>query len=161
GSAIKCDHRRPTSHGFDHHQSEGFRPINRYQQPNRAAEKLCFFLVADFSDIFNKRRPQKRLYDLFVVFLIDTIDLGGNFKWYAAPPGDSNGLVHGLFWCDSAECGQVSRLCWTRRQQILGNAVIDRFYPISLQDWSALRIGDRNEGRSAERFEDRLMLWKI
>ena len=39
--------------------------------------------------------------------------------------------------------------------------MINRSYPVGLQDWPALRIGNRNEGRSVKCFEDRLMLRQI
>ena len=52
-AAIEGDDRRAAGHGFDHHQAERLRPIDRHQQRDRAAQKLGFILVVDFADIFD------------------------------------------------------------------------------------------------------------
>ena len=39
-AAIERDHRRAAGHGFDHHQAERLRPIDRNQQSDRAAQEI-------------------------------------------------------------------------------------------------------------------------
>ena len=54
-AAVIGDHRRAAGHGFDHHEAERLRPVDRHQQADRAAEEIGFLAVADLADIFDQR----------------------------------------------------------------------------------------------------------
>src|SRR5262249_48188726 len=69
-SAIECNHRGATGHSLDHHEPEGFGPVNRDQQGKRAAQKFGLFLVADLANVFDEWCIQKWLDDIFVIFAI-------------------------------------------------------------------------------------------
>jgi len=52
-TAVVGDDRRAAGHGFDHDEPERLRPVDRNQEPDRAAEEIRFLAVADLADVFD------------------------------------------------------------------------------------------------------------
>ena len=61
GAAIERNNRRATSHGFDNHQSERLRQVDRHDQRDGAAQELGLLRVCDLADEFDMRFGEKRL----------------------------------------------------------------------------------------------------
>jgi len=75
GPSIIGDHRCPARHGFDHHEAEGFRPIQRCEQRERSAEEFRFFPVADLADVLGTRRVEQGFDFLREVVAVHAVDL--------------------------------------------------------------------------------------
>src|ERR1051325_3521827 len=53
-TAAKRHRRGAAGHSFDHHETEGLRPIDRKDLRIRVREERLLFLVADLADIFDQ-----------------------------------------------------------------------------------------------------------
>src|SRR6185503_7060682 len=97
-TAVIGYNRRAAGHGFDHHEAERLRPVDRYQKADRATEEIGFLAVADLADEFDQRIGLDERGDQFViVFLVGAIDLGRDLERNAAPGSDTDGAIHALF----------------------------------------------------------------
>src|SRR6202035_5097204 len=84
-AAIVGDDGRAARHRLDHHEAERLRPIDWDEQPDRAAQKSRFLVVADFSDVLDQRAVvDQRTYEFIVIILVGAVDLGGDLQRYAA-----------------------------------------------------------------------------
>ena len=83
-AAVVGNHRCTAGHGLDHDEAERLGPVDRKQQPDCAAQKIRFFVVADLADIFDEWMVHQRANDFIVIFLIRSIDLRGDLHRHAA-----------------------------------------------------------------------------
>ncbi len=49
------NYRRPAREGFDHHETEWLRPVNREKQRQRSAKKFVFLFIIYFADKLHSR----------------------------------------------------------------------------------------------------------
>ncbi len=118
-AAVIGDHRRAAGHRLDHHQAERLRPVDRHQQPDRAAQEFRLLGIADLADEVDQRIVlDQRANEFVVIFLVGAIDLGGDLERNAAAGGDLDRAVDALFRRDAAEHGQIAGRHRLRRQQL-------------------------------------------
>src|SRR6266480_7220945 len=135
------NYRRTACHRFDHDEAERLWPVDRDQQPNRAAEEVRFFVVADFADVFDQRVAlDQRTNEFIVVLLVGPIDLRRDLERNAASGRDLDRPVHALFRRDPAKHAEISRGHRPRHQQLFGQPVMDGAHPIGLQHRTPLRV---------------------
>src|SRR3546814_8324921 len=75
------DDGRATRHGLDHHQAEGFRPVDRNNQRNGAAQELRLLSIADLADILDSGSIEQRPNRFLEIFLIRAVDFRGDLQW--------------------------------------------------------------------------------
>ena len=109
-AAVVGDHGRAARHGFDHDETERLRPVDRKQQPDRAAEEIRFFGVADLADIFDQTDAvDQRADEFIVVFLVGPVDLGRDLERNAASDRDLDRPIDAFFRRDPAQYREISR----------------------------------------------------
>src|SRR5260221_5807317 len=95
-AALESDGGSTASHGINHRESKGFRPINGKQIGVSVAQEFTLLLVVNLADEFDIRRGQQVLDFAFVVGAIHAVDFGRNLKRHVEFDGDFDGTVNPL-----------------------------------------------------------------
>src|SRR5262252_6077213 len=107
-SAVPGDDRSSACHGFDHDQSEGFRPADREYQRQRVGEKLRLVLRADLANELDQRIIEERADDAVEIDLVGTVHLGSDTQRNACGPCEPYGTVRPLLRCNPAKKGEIA-----------------------------------------------------
>ena len=139
-AAIECDDWRAAGHSFDHHKSEGLRPVDRNDQRDRAAKKFGLLSVSDLADVFDVRFGEQRSDHFFEIIVIDRVDFRCDLERQAAALGDVDGAVNPLFRGNAAQKSEIRRFRGHGPEEILRHSVVNRADPISIRRGPPLRI---------------------
>src|SRR5215207_6279337 len=93
----KRDYWCAAGHRFDHHQTEGLRPINRKQQSRRAGEKLLFGFIIDFASKTDLIAINLRFKLFLEIAPFGTWYFGCDTKRHLRCARDSNGSIGSFF----------------------------------------------------------------
>src|SRR6516165_731079 len=146
-SAVPGDDRSSTCHGFDHDQSEGFRPAYREYQCQRVGEKLRLVLRADLTNELDQRIIEQRTDDALEINLVGSVHLGSDAQRNACGAREPDGTVGPFLRCNAPEKGEITavggvRVPVTPRSDPMG----DGGKPVGLGQRIALMIGDGYQG---------------
>ena len=146
-AATPRDDRRAARHRFDHHDAEGFGPIDREQQRRRVAEELRLLRIADLADERDIGRAVQQRRDLaLVVRLVLAVDLRRDLQGHAHASCDGDRAIHALLRRNAAEEREiVAARIRIERQQRRRQTVVDRADPVRIAQRAALVVGNRRE----------------
>ena len=119
-AAAERNHRRAAGHGFNHYQTERFRPVDRKNQRIGVTQKILLTPVIDFTDTLDQRIVEQGFYVLVKVLAIGGVNLRGDFKFHAGAFGDLDGAINAFFRRNSPDEGEIIAAPGSSRQQILG-----------------------------------------
>src|SRR5581483_9193264 len=149
-TARPCDHRRAARHGLDHHQPEGFRPIDGKEQRVSVAEKVALLLLPDLADELDAGALEQRLDARLEVVAIGLVDFRRYAQFHTGALGDLHGAIDALFGVDTPEKGQILPGPGTKGTKLLRQTVINRGHPIGEIHRLALVVADGDQGNIAE-----------
>ncbi len=96
-TVIPRNNRRPASHGFDQHQTEGFGPIDRKQQRFGSTYEQILILIPYLADIVNAISVQERLHNLVKIGSVYVVDLRSKRQRKSCTTGNFDGAIRALF----------------------------------------------------------------
>src|SRR5437879_6597191 len=99
--------RSTASHGLNHRESKGCRPIDGKQIGVSVAQEFTLLLVVDLADEFDIRHGQQMLDFAFVVGAIHAVDFGRNLKRHVEFDGDFDGTVNTLLRRYATQEGKI------------------------------------------------------
>ena len=109
------DHRCAARKGFDHYETEWFRPIDRKKQCARTSQQLGFFNVVDFAQELHERIAHQWTYCLIKIGIVRAVDLCGNVERHSALSGNVDRTIDALLRRDAAnKCEIFSWRCVDR-----------------------------------------------
>ncbi len=157
----ECDDRRPTTHGFDHHQPEGFRPIDREEERARIREEILLFVLVDLADELDVRLGEQRNDHLVEIELIGGVDFGGGLDPAIRTPRQANGEIGPLLRRDAPKESEVPLRSGDGRHSQRRQTVMDRGHPVGESEGLALGNRDRDQRNLGKFFEKRHQLGQI
>ena len=104
GTAPESNHGSAASHGFDHDQPEGLRPVDWKKQGVCVPEELRLVPLADFADVLNIGGGGDHGLDhIRPIFLVDLVDFRCDLQLGARAVSDFNRAIGSLFRRDPTQ----------------------------------------------------------
>src|SRR5688572_21372139 len=112
-SAADGHHRCPARERLDHHQTEGFGPIDREQQRGCTSKKCPLLFFGDLAAVVDERVSQQRMDVLLEVPLVRRVYFGRDLERTTTGLRDVDRAIDTLLRRDTAEESQISALAGT------------------------------------------------
>src|SRR6266567_4771823 len=142
-STIPRDHRGTAGHRFDHHQTEGLRPVDREQQRCCSAKQFVFLRIADFSNEVRMRARKHGLDDVAEIGRVDRIDLGGDLEQPSGPARHVDRAIGALLRGDAADKRKITIAAGRKSVEVGRQTVVDRRDPACEQQRFPLVVRNR------------------
>src|SRR5258707_11110775 len=140
------DNRRAARHGFNHHQAERLRPVDRKQQSRGTGEKLLLGRIINFANQPDLVAVDLRFKPFLEVTPLPTWYFRRDAKRHSGGARNADCGLRALLGGEPAEKGKIRSAFEAGTKQIGRQTVIHGTKPVRIAKRGALIVRNRNEG---------------